>query len=112
MSAWVQWAGMRPVRGEGELWTARMLRRVAETGRWLMRREAVARLQGKNRRLQVQETVQLGEKRVVAILRVDGEQFLIGSSAAGVQLLTKLEKPEGSESFGAVLASARGAECA
>ena len=48
------------------------------------------RLQGHGRRLQIAETVQLGEKRFVAILRVDGEQFLIGGSATGVSLLTSL----------------------
>ena len=48
-------------------------------------------LHGAHRRLQVTETVQLGEKRFVAILRVDGEQFLIGGSATGVSLLSNLQ---------------------
>ena len=61
-------------------------------------------LQTRSRRLQVQETVQLGEKRFVAILRVDGEQFLIGGSAATVSLLASL-KPETAPSFSSVLAA-------
>ncbi len=93
----------------GELWVTRVGRGVAGAWAWLQRREAVSRLQGKGRRLQVQETVQLGEKRFVAILRVDGEQFLIGGSAAGVQLLAAMQpEPE----FGAVLETARRRECA
>ena len=61
-------------------------------------------LQTRSRRLQVQETVQLGEKRFVAILRVDGEQFLIGGSAAAISLLASL-KPETAPSFSSVLAA-------
>ena len=52
--------------------------------------KGMRRLQGRGRRLQIAETVQLGEKRFVAILRVDGEQFLIGGSATGVSLLASL----------------------
>ena len=35
----------------------------------------------------------LGEKRFVAIVQVDGEQFLLGGSATQVALLAKLEVP-------------------
>lgn len=52
--------------------------------------KSMRRLQGRGRRLQVAETLQLGEKRFVAILRVDGEQFLIGGSTGGVSLLASL----------------------
>lgn len=52
--------------------------------------KGMRRLGGRGRRLQVSETVQLGEKRFVAILRVDGEQFLIGGGATGVSLLATL----------------------
>ena len=47
-------------------------------------------LQGRDRRLQVQDTVQLGEKRFAAVLRVDGERFLIGGGTGGISLLAKL----------------------
>jgi hypothetical protein len=46
------------------------------------------------KRLRVAETVSLGEKRFVAILRVDGREFLIGGSASGVSLLTQITKPQ------------------
>ena len=78
-------------------WVAHLRRAAA----WL-RRQPV--LQPKLRRLQVQETVQLGDKRFVSILRVDGEQFLIAGSSGGVTLLASMH-PDAAEtaSFAAVL---------
>jgi flagellar biogenesis protein FliO len=35
------------------------------------------------------ETISLGEKRFVTLLKVDGREFLIGGSAAGVNLLSQ-----------------------
>ncbi len=81
---------------------------------WL-RRQPV--LQPKLRRLQVQETVQLGDKRFVSILRVDGEQFLIAGSSGGVTLLASMH-PDAADaaSFRAVLhtelATEKGRACA
>jgi hypothetical protein len=46
---------------------------------------------GVSRRLRIAETVSLGEKRFVSILRVDGEHFLIGGSQSNIVLLAKLE---------------------
>jgi flagellar biogenesis protein FliO len=45
------------------------------------------------RRLQLVEMQQLGEKRFVAILRVGGEELLIGGAAQSVSLLAKLDAP-------------------
>jgi flagellar biogenesis protein FliO len=42
----------------------------------------------------VVETVSLGEKRFVSILKVDGEQFLIGGSTSNVSLLAKLDRDQ------------------
>ena len=42
------------------------------------------------KRLKVAETVSLGEKRFVSILRVDGAEYLIGTSAGSVSLLASL----------------------
>ncbi len=43
------------------------------------------------RRLRVAETISLGEKRFVAIVAVEGKEFLIGGGAAGMSLLAELE---------------------
>ena len=43
------------------------------------------------RRLRVTETVSVGDKRFVSIVQVDDTQFLIGSSANGVQMLAQLQ---------------------
>jgi len=55
--------------------------------RWLERKRAT---QASSRRMRIRETISLGEKRTVSILQVDGLDFLIGSSTAGVQLLSVL----------------------
>jgi flagellar biogenesis protein FliO len=52
------------------------------------------------RRLQVDASVSLGEKRFVAVIQVDGHQFLIGGGATNVVLLSELGRKE---SFGEVL---------
>jgi flagellar biogenesis protein FliO len=44
------------------------------------------------KRLRVCETVSLGEKRFVAVIQVDGEQFLVGGSSSSVSTLAHLER--------------------
>lgn len=48
---------------------------------------------GGKKRLRVCESVSLGEKRFVAVIQVDGEQFLVGGSANSVSTLAHLERP-------------------
>jgi flagellar biogenesis protein FliO len=50
--------------------------------------------------LQVTSSVSLGEKRFVAVVQVDGLQFLVGGGASNVALLAQLDRKE---SFGEVL---------
>ena len=45
------------------------------------------------KRLRVCETVALGDKRFVAVIQVDDQQFLLGGSASSVSLLAQLDKP-------------------
>lgn len=47
------------------------------------------------RRLRVCETIQLGEKRIVAVIQVDDKQFLVGGAPNSVSLLAQLDKPAG-----------------
>ena len=42
------------------------------------------------KRLRVSETVSLGEKRFVALVCVEGREFLVGGGASGVSLLAQL----------------------
>lgn len=42
--------------------------------------------------LRISETVNLGDKRFVAIIHADGHKFLIGGGSSGVSLLTQLGK--------------------
>jgi flagellar biogenesis protein FliO len=48
----------------------------------------------------VTSSVSLGEKRFVAVVQVDGLQFLVGGGASNVSLLAQLDRKE---SFGEVL---------
>jgi hypothetical protein len=43
------------------------------------------------KRLRVAEVVSLGEKRFVALVNVEGREFLVGGGASGVSLMTPLE---------------------
>jgi flagellar biogenesis protein FliO len=54
------------------------------------------------KRLRVCESVGLGEKRFVAVIQVDDQQFLLGGSSSSVSLLAQLDKPA---DFGNVLKS-------
>lgn len=73
--------------------------------KWLSRYRGLHLLPSRSRRLEVFETVQLGEKRFVSILRVDGEQFLIAGSPTGISLLAALA-PDQPASFASVLQAA------
>ncbi|HEX4283547.1 MAG TPA: flagellar biosynthetic protein FliO [Terracidiphilus sp.] len=48
---------------------------------------------GPTKELRLTETVQLGDKRFVAIIHVEGRKFLIGGGTSGVNLLTQLDEP-------------------
>lgn len=54
---------------------------------WLQSRVAIKA----TKRLRVAETVSLGEKRFVALVSVEGREFLIGGGSSGVSLLTALD---------------------
>jgi flagellar biogenesis protein FliO len=62
--------------------------------RWIQARQ-VSRSNAK--RLQVTASVSLGEKRFVAVIQVDGLQYLIGGGASNVALLAKLETKDSFE---------------
>jgi len=47
------------------------------------------------KRLRVAEVVSLGEKRFVALVKVEDREFLIGGGTAGISLLTQLGAPRG-----------------
>ena len=66
-----------------------MFEKLQAAWRWVERKRSQ---QISAKRLRVAETISLGEKRTLSIVMVDGSQYLIGSSAGGVQLLTKLDE--------------------
>ncbi|HUM04062.1 MAG TPA: flagellar biosynthetic protein FliO [Terriglobales bacterium] len=73
----------------------------AASARWWTRfRGYLGRFQAPKKRLRVCESVSLGDKRFLAIVRVDSESFLLGGSTGSVSMLAKLQEPE---SFSSVL---------
>jgi hypothetical protein len=46
------------------------------------------------KRIEVATTVSLGEKRFVAVIKIDGQQFLVGGGATNVSLLAQLNSSE------------------
>lgn len=70
----IQWKGLLRILTRAWTWTQRKLRSHQV-----------------RKRLRVCETVSLGEKRFVAVIQVDGEQFLVGGSSSSVSTLAHLE---------------------
>ncbi|MGD0098677.1 MAG: flagellar biosynthetic protein FliO [Terracidiphilus sp.] len=64
---------------------------------WFRERQAT---RSNSRRLQVAASISLGEKRFIAVVTVDGQQFLVGGGASNVALLAALQD---NESFGDLL---------
>jgi hypothetical protein len=65
---------------------------VASSWKWLAER---LKTQQAKKRLRVCETVALGEKRFIAVVQVDDQQFLVGGSSSSVSTLAHLERPRG-----------------
>ena len=94
------------------LQTLHALRRLFERLTQTISRTGGLRFQPKPRRLKLQETIQLGDKRFIAILRVDGDEFLLGGGSTGVSILGQLHPdpnpvPAAATTFAAVLAGHR-----
>lgn len=78
---------------------------IAGGGLYLLRRYGAKRLPGGGgTRLKVEETLALGERRFVAILRADDEHFLLALTPQGVTCLSRLH---GNVPFEADLADAQ-----
>ena len=68
---------------------------LAGGGLWAFRKWGAGKLPGSGgNRLKVEETLALGDRRFVSILKVDDERFLIALSPGGVNLMTRLDNVE------------------
>jgi flagellar biogenesis protein FliO len=79
---------------------------LAGGGLWAFRKWGANKLPGSGgTRLKVEETLALGDRRFVSILKVDEERFLIALSPQGVNLMTRLDSVEagGPPEFGTAL---------
>jgi flagellar protein FliO/FliZ len=82
---------------------------VAGGSLWALRRYGLKRFPGSGgTRLKVEETLALGDRRFVSILRADEERFLIALAPTGIALLARLDSSETGEtgSFDQALARA------
>jgi flagellar biogenesis protein FliO len=68
---------------------------LAGGGLWAFRKWGANKLPGTGgARIRVEETLALGDRRFVSILKVDEERFLIALSPQGVNLMTRLDSVE------------------
>jgi flagellar biogenesis protein FliO len=68
---------------------------LAGGGLWAFRKWGANKLPGSGgTRLKVEETLALGDRRFVSILKVDEERFLIALSPQGLSLMTRLDNVE------------------
>ena len=68
---------------------------LAGGGLWAFRKWGAGKFPGSGgNRLRVEETLALGDRRFVSILKVDDERFLIALSPASVSLMTRLDNVE------------------
>ena len=80
---------------------------LAGGGLWAFKRWGAKRLPGSGgTRLHVEETLALGDRRFVAILKADDEKFLIAMGPQGVNLIARLDSLEapGPDDFAQALA--------
>ena len=65
---------------------------IAGGGVWALRKWGIKKLPGSGgNRIKIEETLALGERRFVSILKVDDESFLIASYPQGLSLLARLD---------------------
>lgn len=69
---------------------------VAGAALWALRKYGLKKLPGTGgSRLRIEETLALGDRRYVSILRAEEERFLIALAPTGITLLSRLEPPAG-----------------
>lgn len=86
LSVFPRKASLKPFQNSGGL--------LSRAWNWIQTRQAS---RTSARRLQVATTVSLGEKRFLAVIQVDGRQFLIGGGATNVALLAQLHPKDSFE---------------
>lgn len=81
-----------PPSGWRALGSTLMVVGLAGGGLWAFRRYASKKLPGSGgSRLKVEESLALGDRRFVSILKADDERFLVALTPQGIQLLGRLE---------------------
>ena len=100
----------QPLRSEPSGWRAfgstLLVIGLAGGGLWAFRRYGMKKFPGSGGgRLKVEETLALGDRRFVSILRADDERFLIALGPQGISLLARMDEvePESPEAFNAAL---------
>ena len=89
----------KPSQSEPSAWRAfgstLLVIGLAGAGLWAFRKYGIKKLPGSGgSRLKVEETLALGDRRFVSILRADEEQFLISMGPQGITLLARMDGVE------------------
>lgn len=63
---------------------------LARGGSWAL---GVVKTRQTKKRLRLCDTLSLGEKRFIAVVQIDGEQFLVGGSSTSISMLAQLQAP-------------------
>jgi hypothetical protein len=66
---------------------------VMELFRWAAKNIKTIKIQPAKKRLRVCESVSLGEKRFIAVVQLDGKEFLVGGAPNSLSLLAATGKP-------------------
>lgn len=64
---------------------------IAAGWNWLLEQQQI---RSRSRRLHLEETISLGQKRFIALIRVDGYRLLVGGGATEMALLARLDAQE------------------
>lgn len=86
--------GLSPLwRVKGRRWQSVGSSALTRVWSWLHAKYTIST----TKRLRVSETISLGEKRFVAIVAVEGREFLIGGGVSGMSLLAQLGSGTGAK---------------
>jgi flagellar biogenesis protein FliO len=75
-------------------WWTTVGKALLQPWRWLLRLQRQAASRQHKRKLRLRETLPLGEKRFLAVVQFEQEQFLVGGTGQSISLLARLKSED------------------